>query len=309
MWDTLGTNLQNVTKDISKWNLDPTGSQTKFAGRNTEQKEVQHEEHTQTLEEMHEEQGGAWARDLDPDTFKAFLAKHDAAFVDHFAPWCIWCQRLAPTWEKFAKELGERELDVGVGKVDCVAHAQLCKDERVMAFPTLRWYEKGVAKSPDYRMDRTVEKLVEYAEAKIKAMGGGVRERRAAEAKGAGEAEHHPGCMVAGTLVVNRVPGKLHIEAGSVNHELHAAMTNLTHRVNHFTFGQATSKSALPLANLLGLKHLNPMKDKLFTIDKFHQVFHHDLKVSKWICNVQRENVSSHRGCSSFSKYCSRLPT
>merc|ERR1711865_622605 len=47
----------------------------------------------------------------------------------------------------------------------------------------------------------------------------------------------NPGCQVSGSLMVNRVPGNFHIEAKSKNHNLNAAMTNLTHRTNHVSFG------------------------------------------------------------------------
>lgn len=38
-----------------------------------------------------------------------------------FAPWCVWCVKLAPTWEAFAEE-AERELGskLVVAKVRCV---------------------------------------------------------------------------------------------------------------------------------------------------------------------------------------------
>merc|ERR1712154_668995 len=48
----------------------------------------------------------------------------------------------------------------------------------------------------------------------------------------------HPSCQVSGFLMVNRVPGNFHIEAKSKNHNLNAAMTNLTHVVNHLSFGE-----------------------------------------------------------------------
>ena len=41
-----------------------------------------------------------------------------------------------------------------------------------------------------------------------------------------------------GYLLVNRVPGNFHLEARSKHHNLNAAMTNLSHIVNHLSFGQ-----------------------------------------------------------------------
>ena len=58
-------------------------------------------------------------------------------------------------------------MPIGIGKVDCVAEADLCREQKVMAFPTLRWYHAGEAVMPDYKMDRTVQALVGYAKRKL----------------------------------------------------------------------------------------------------------------------------------------------
>ena len=191
--------------------------------------------------------------------------------------WCIWCQRLAPTWEKFAEQVAKRHVQLGVAKVDCVAHAQLCKDERIMAFPTLRWYEHGQAVMPDYKGDRTVNALVEYAA------------KRLEEGHDDESEDHHPGCQVSGHLLVNRVPGNLHMEAKSIHHEINSAMTNLTHRVHHLSFGEFGDKLG-PQGRFLDgyaflngipgeFKHTNPMRGRLFQTQRFHESFHHHLKV------------------------------
>jgi thiol-disulfide isomerase/thioredoxin len=99
--------------------------------------------------------------------FKSWLQENEMSFVDMYAPWCVWCQRLAPTWEKFAEEVQRLEMPIGVGKVDCIAEADLCRTEKVMAFPTLRWYHNSEPMSPDYKMDRTVQALTGFARRKL----------------------------------------------------------------------------------------------------------------------------------------------
>ena len=54
VWDALGTNRQNVTKNVEKWQLSEGGDVRLFSGRNREMREVKHDEHDQTLEEMHD---------------------------------------------------------------------------------------------------------------------------------------------------------------------------------------------------------------------------------------------------------------
>ena len=181
-----------------------------------------------------------------------------------------------------------------MGRVDCVAHQGLCKDERVMAFPTLRWTEDGRAVMPDYRGDRTVDALVEYAGRRAghgRGEDGGEGDEKPEEF----EEEHHPGCEASGHLMVNRVPGNLHVEAKSMHHEINSAMTNLTHRVDRLSFGASEGprgRTRYPnllayypnllayLANAPGAyRHTNPMKDKVYPTHNFHQAFHHHLKI------------------------------
>mgnify|MGYP000381804195 CR=1 FL=1 len=84
VWDTLGTNRQNVTKNVEKWQLDEDGQRRIFSGRNREQREVVHEEHTETLEELHED--GEQAVELTPETFKEYLESNEMSFIDMYAP-------------------------------------------------------------------------------------------------------------------------------------------------------------------------------------------------------------------------------
>ena len=48
----------------------------------------------------------------------------------------------------------------------------------------------------------------------------------------------HLGCMLVEYLVVKNVPGNFHIEAQSANHNFHGENTNVSHTVNHMSFGR-----------------------------------------------------------------------
>lgn len=86
VWDALGTNRQNVTRNIDKWELDEYGSKKVFSGRNRDQRELEWEEHDMTLEQMHEEKG-VHAIDVTASTYHDFLKENDFTFIDFFAPW------------------------------------------------------------------------------------------------------------------------------------------------------------------------------------------------------------------------------
>jgi thiol:disulfide interchange protein len=75
-------------------------------------------DHDDTLDdEMHAE-NGVNTVDLTQDNWDEFLKDKPNAFVDMYAPWCVWCQRLAPTWEEFATEVKKQKMSVSVAKVD-----------------------------------------------------------------------------------------------------------------------------------------------------------------------------------------------
>jgi thiol-disulfide isomerase/thioredoxin len=219
------------------------------------------------------------------------------AFVDLFAPWCVWCQRLAPTWEKFAQEVKKLEMPVGVGKVDCMAEANLCRTAKVMAFPTLRWYQRGEPISPDYKMDRTVQALTGFARRKLEMDAKYKEWDKKAEATGEDEAERekkralfqqsrpeHPACQISGHLMVNRVPGNFHIEAKSKNHNLNSAMTNLTHVVNQLSFGEPMDQQSRRTKRILKQvpeehRQFSPMDGQFYLTKDYHQAYHHYIKV------------------------------
>lgn len=122
-------------------------------------------------------------------------------------------------------------MPVGVGKLDCMTQADLCRQQKIMAFPTLRWYHEGQPVAPDYKMDRTVQSLLSFAKRKLEMDEKFKEWDKKNEDKGDGEREQkrmlfqqhrpdHPGCQVSGHLMVNRVPGNFHIEARSKSHNL-----------------------------------------------------------------------------------------
>jgi len=296
VWDALGTNRQNVTRNVEKWQLSEGGDVRLFSGRNREQREVRHEDHDRSLEEMHAEEG-VHAVVVTEENWDAFLEENEMAFVDMFAPWCVWCQRLAPTWEKFAVEVKKLNMPIGVGTMDCMAQANLCRNQKVMAFPTLRWFQRGEAISPDYKMDRTVQALTGFARRKLEMDQKFKEWDKKAEAGGEDEAERekkrllfqqsrpeHPACQVSGHLMVNRVPGNFHIEAKSKNHNINSAMANLSHVVSHLSFGEPLDQQSRRTKRILKQvpeehRQFNPMDDSVYSTTEFHKAYHHYIKV------------------------------
>ena len=80
------------------------------------------------LETLH--QNGENAVPLGMDTFAPYIAENEYVFANFYAPWCIWCQRLAPTWEAFAEAIEAQKFGIKVVKIDCVVNRDLCAEVR-----------------------------------------------------------------------------------------------------------------------------------------------------------------------------------
>ena len=283
LWDSIGTNRQNVTQNIEKWQLDDNGVRRMYQGRNRDQHEVDHDTHLHPeLHVLHE--NGVHAVELNKQTYDGHMQENEFAFVDFFAPWCIWCQRLEPTWEQFAEDVEGAGLPVSIAKVNCVAEGELCKAQRVMAFPTLRFFKHGQpVNAADYRSDRTTGALMEFVKRKLELESQYKQWPEARKAHATNWNPDHPGCMLVGFLLVNRVPGNFHIEARSKNHNLNAAAANLSHTVNHLSFGSdLTDKQKRTINKMHGVEmpvKFAPLDGDAYVVDKQHSAFHHYLKV------------------------------
>lgn len=204
--DVLGSRFDNVTKNINKWQIDSDGVRRNYAGRNREQRDILHDTDQPDIETLHE--NGVHSPNINGAEFDEFITHEHYSFVNFYAPWCIWCQRLEPIWEAFA-EVAERErMPVRVVKVDCIENRDLCGRLKIQAFPMLKLFKDGVVQPPDYRSDRTVDAFVEFLKSRISAAEFvsklSPQEKEAHLKAEESRRDDHPGCMMSGFLLVNR---------------------------------------------------------------------------------------------------------
>lgn len=83
VWDALGTNRQNVTRNVDKWQLDESGVKRIFSGRNRESRELNWDSNVELTTE------GEAVTTLTKDTFEEFLQNNEMAFIDMYAPWYV----------------------------------------------------------------------------------------------------------------------------------------------------------------------------------------------------------------------------
>mmetsp|Transcript_11079 Transcript_11079/g.18286 ORF Transcript_11079/g.18286 Transcript_11079/m.18286 type:complete len:464 (-) Transcript_11079:404-1795(-) len=305
VYDVLGTNKLNVTSNIEKWHLDDNGVRRMFMGRNKEQRDIMVEQHPYDLEQLHE--NGEHAIPVESrEHWNQMLADKDFTFVDFYAPWCVWCQRLAPTWELFAEDVeGREDLKdrVNVVKVDCVEHREICQDHKIRSFPTLRFFVGDQPHMPDFKGDRTRNDLMKHLTEQVAQTGnlktrlGDDQFQETLQRKQAMHDDHRSGCLLSGYLNVNRVPGNFHVEARSKYHDLDPTMTNVSHIVHHLSFGQPLSpqqqKSLGRVPEDLRNK-MNPLDGNTYVNDAYHQAYHHYIKVVNTDFELRRP-LSTHQ--------------
>ena len=298
--DVLGTRSDNITKNINKWNVDASGIRRGYEGRNVNQRDIEHDSH-HNLEELL--RNGQHAPNIDQDHFEESLKRNQYTFVNFYAPWCSWCQRLEPVWEALAEKVDADGLqNIKVVKVDCVANAALCQANKIQAFPTLKMFKGLEQLPPDYRSDRTVEKMFEFIKDKVLVDGElqkmPVDEQMKHKESILKSSDMHPGCMLQGYLLVNRVPGNFHIEARSVNHKMNPKMSNLSHEVHHMSFGPVLSKRAGRYLSsikkeIFDLQSTHPMDGTVYVSKQTHEAYHHYIDIVSTSLEVGRYRGSN----------------
>mmetsp|Transcript_8601 Transcript_8601/g.32345 ORF Transcript_8601/g.32345 Transcript_8601/m.32345 type:complete len:463 (-) Transcript_8601:683-2071(-) len=283
MLDIMGTNKMDISSNIHKWSIDNLGLKKVFQGRNMEQRDILHDsdEH-RPLEEAHRD--GVHAKPVTTADFDTFILKNDYTVVDFFAPWCVWCQRLAPTWEAFAERMESEASNVKVVTVDCVAEAELCAKHKIQAYPTVRFFsaksgaEHGVG---DFHKDRTVDAFKSWVESLAEDLKHDNVLDRPENIK-VKTGSKFPGCIVTGSIRVKRVPGNFHIEPRSKHHNFDPRNTNLSHIVNSLEVGTplptGITKQVERVASDEFLR-FDPLKGNVYVNYKRHQAYHHHIKV------------------------------
>ena len=213
--------------------------------------------------------------------------------------------------ENALREAESLSVPVLIGKVDCVQHHMLCLENEIVAYPTLRLYVNGKQfENGDYRGHRTVMDMIQFLrEAELllgkegvinmdnvnaaieKHMDVTAEERHWAEAlertrhhhhKAEWNPESHPGCQIAGAILLHRVPGNFHIQAFSPHHDLVPHMTNLSHEIHHMEFSPEEDEQHVSRHDVFPKDFsdsMYPFNGNVYVTKDLHQAYHHYLKL------------------------------
>ena len=78
---------------------------------------------------------------LNQELFSKLAQEEKPVLVDFWAPWCVYCRRIAPALEK----LSEQQEKVLIGKVNIDEEPQFAHQEQIEVIPTPILYKNGKA--------------------------------------------------------------------------------------------------------------------------------------------------------------------
>lgn len=82
------------------------------------------------------------AINMNQEQLQQIMGGDKPVLVDFWAPWCGYCRRIGPAFEKIAEEYGDRLV---AAKVNIDEEAQLAQEAQVEVIPTLVLYKNGKA--------------------------------------------------------------------------------------------------------------------------------------------------------------------
>ena len=82
------------------------------------------------------------AININTEQFDNMMNDGRLMLVDYWAPWCGYCRRIGPAYDKIAQEFGE---EIAVVKVNIDEEPLLAHGERIEVIPTLVLYRDGKA--------------------------------------------------------------------------------------------------------------------------------------------------------------------
>ena len=82
------------------------------------------------------------AMNINKEKYQELLKADKPLLVDFWAPWCSYCRRIGPAYDRIAQQF---ENDVNVMKINIDEEPALAEAEHIEVIPTLVLYRNGQA--------------------------------------------------------------------------------------------------------------------------------------------------------------------
>ena len=80
------------------------------------------------------------AMNMNQEQFKQLIREEKPVLVDFWAPWCSYCRRIGPAYEKIGEEYAD---SLAVGKINYDEEPQLIERFGIDTIPTLMLFKNG----------------------------------------------------------------------------------------------------------------------------------------------------------------------
>jgi len=79
---------------------------------------------------------------INRDLYKEIISEKKNAIVEFWAPWCVYCRRIGPAYEKLEADYSEKLL---LGKINIDEEPELASLNDIEVIPTFVFYKDGQA--------------------------------------------------------------------------------------------------------------------------------------------------------------------
>ncbi len=79
---------------------------------------------------------------INKDLYKEIIEEKKNAVIEYWAPWCSYCRRIGPAYDKVGAEYGEKLI---VGKVNIDEEPELASLNDIEVIPVFIFYKDGQA--------------------------------------------------------------------------------------------------------------------------------------------------------------------
>ncbi|XP_060197744.1 protein disulfide-isomerase-like [Lycium barbarum] len=101
---------------------------------------------------------------LDHTNYSDIISQHKMIVVEFYAPWCGYCQQLAPKYEEAASVLNSHDPPVILAKMDTTVleNAELARNYTHNGVPSIKIFRNGGKVVHDYKGTRETEGIIAY---------------------------------------------------------------------------------------------------------------------------------------------------